>query len=66
MGSKDKRVREDSNSPPFGPPVLEPSLDLRVRHLQVLGQGRSFRRGQVLLLVEPFLQLTNLDKDGLF
>lgn len=48
------------SSPPLGAPVLEPGLDLRVGHLQGLGQGGALRRGQVLLAVEAFLQLTHL------
>ena len=48
-------------SPPFGPPVLEPGLDLCVRHLQVLGQRRPLSGGEVLLLVEALLQLADLD-----
>ena len=47
--------------PPFGPPVLKPGLHLRVRHLEVFGQGGPLRGGQVLLLVEPFLKLADLD-----
>lgn len=46
--------------PPFCPSVLKPGLDLRVRHLQGLGQGGTFSRRQVLLSVEAFLQLADL------
>ena len=48
-------------SPPLGPPVLKPGLDLRVRHLEVLGEGRPLRGCEVLLLVEALLQLADLD-----
>ena len=51
----------DSFSPPLGPPVLKPGLDLRVRHLEVLGEGRPLGGGEVLLLVEALLQLADLD-----
>lgn len=47
-------------SPPLGPSVLEPGLDLRVRHLQTLGEGRALRTGQIFLSVEAFLQLADL------
>ena len=50
-----------SNEPPFGPSVLEPGLDLRVRHLQVLGQRRPLRRRKILLLVKTLLKLANLN-----
>ena len=46
--------------PPFRPPVLEPRLDLRVRHLQGLGEGGALRRRQVLLPVEALLELADL------
>lgn len=46
--------------PPFCPSVLEPGLDLCVRHLQGLGQGGALRRRQVLLPVETLLQLADL------
>lgn len=47
--------------PPFGPPVLKPGLDLRVSHLQTLGQSCPLGAGQVLLPVKAFLQLADLD-----
>ena len=47
-------------SPPLGPPVLEPGLDLRVRHFEGLGERRPLGRGQVLLAVEALFQLTDL------
>lgn len=47
-------------SPPLGASVLEPGLDLSVGHLQGFGQSRALRRRQVLLSVETFLQLTDL------
>ena len=50
-----------SNEPPLGPSVLEPGLDLRVRHLQVLGQRRPLRRRKILLLVKTLLKLANLN-----
>lgn len=46
--------------PPFRPPVLKPGLDLRVCHLEGLGQGGALRRRQVLLPVKALLQLTDL------
>lgn len=46
--------------PPFGASILEPGLHLRVGHLQSLGEGGSLRGRQVLLSVEAFLQLTDL------
>ena len=49
------------HSPPLGPPVLEPGLDLGVRHLEALGHGRPLGGGEVLLLVEALLQLADLD-----
>ena len=48
--------------PPLGSSVLEPGLHLGVRHLQILGQGRAFSWGQVLLLVEALFELTYLEK----
>lgn len=50
-----------SHPPPLGPAVLEPGFDLRVRHLQTLGQSCALGAGQVLLPVEPFLQLADLN-----
>lgn len=47
-------------SPPLRASVLEPSLDLRVRHAQGLGQRRPLCRGQVLLSQEAALQLQHL------
>lgn len=47
-------------SPPFGPPVLEPGLDLRVRHFEGLSERRPLGRGQVLLAMEPLFQLADL------
>jgi len=47
-------------SPPLGPAVLEPGLDLRVRHLQALGEARALRGREVLLPVEALLQLADL------
>lgn len=47
-------------SPPFGASVLEPGFDLGVCHLQGFGQSCPLGRGQVLLSVEAFLQLTDL------
>ena len=47
-------------SPPLCPPVLEPGLDLGVGHLEVLGQGGPLSGGEVLLLVETLLELTDL------
>jgi hypothetical protein len=35
--------------PPLGPPILEPGLHLRVRHLQIFGHLRAFRARQVFL-----------------
>lgn len=59
-----------SYQPPFGPAVLEPGFDLRVCHLQTLGQGCSLGAGKVLLSVEALLQLADLDpgegRAGLF
>ena len=49
------------HSPPLGPPVLEPRLDLSVRHLEALRHGRPLGGGEVLLLVEALLQLADLD-----
>ena len=46
--------------PPLSSPVLEPSLDLCVRHLELLGQRSPLAAGQVFLFVEPLLQLVNL------
>lgn len=48
------------NVPPFGSAVLEPGLDLRVRHLQRFGECRALRRGQILLSVKALLQLADL------
>jgi len=48
--------------PPFGASVLKPGFDLRVRHLQPLGQRGALGGGQVLLLVETLFQLANLQK----
>lgn len=47
-------------SPPLGPPVLEPGLDLRVRHFEGLGERRPLGRGQVLLAMEALFQLADL------
>lgn len=47
-------------SPPFGASVLEPGFDLGVSHLQGFGEGGPLSRCQVLLPVETFLQLTDL------
>ncbi len=47
--------------PPLCPPVLEPRLDLRVGHLEVLCERGPLGGGQVLLLVEALLQLADLD-----
>ena len=47
-------------SPPLGPPVLEPGLDLRVRHFEGLRERRPLGRSQVLLAVEALFQLANL------
>ena len=49
------------SSPPLCPPVLKPCLDLRVGHLEPLGERGALRGGQVLLLVEALLQLADLD-----
>lgn len=49
-----------SNSPPLRPPVLEPRLDLRVRHLEGLSQRSALRRGEVLLPMKALLQLGDL------
>lgn len=46
--------------PPLCPSVLKPGLNLCIRHLQGLGQGGALSRGQVLLSVKTFLQLTDL------
>lgn len=46
--------------PPFGTSVLEPGFDLRVGHLQSLGEGGSLGRRQILLPVKALLQLTDL------
>ena len=48
------------NVPPLGAPVLEPGLDLSVRHFEEFGQGGAFGRRQVFLFVEPLLQLAHL------
>lgn len=62
--------RELSYRPPLGPAVLEPGFDLRVRHLQALGQGGPLGARQVLLPVEALLQLADLNsgegRAGLF
>lgn len=47
-------------SPPFRSSVLEPGLDLSVGHLQGFSQGGPLSRRQVLLSVEPLLQLADL------
>lgn len=47
-------------SPPFGASVLEPGFDLSISHLQGFGKGGPLSRRKVLLSVEPFLQLTDL------
>ena len=47
-------------SPPLGPPILEPGLDLRVRHFEGLCERRPLGRGQVLLAMEALFQLTDL------
>lgn len=47
-------------SPPLGPPVLEPGLDLRVRHFEGLSERRPLGRGQILLAVEALFQLADL------
>ena len=49
------------SSPPLCPPVLEPRLDLRVGHLEVLGERGPLCGREILLLVEAFLELTDLD-----
>lgn len=54
-------TKKQTNSPPFGPSVLEPCFDLSIRHLQTLGERRPFRTRQVLLLVKPLLQLSYLE-----
>lgn len=66
-GSRAARRTTDTQSerrvsilPPFGASVLEPGLDLRVGHLQRLGQGGALGRRQVLLPVEALLQLADL------
>lgn len=46
--------------PPFRPPVLKPGLNLRVRHLQGLGQSGALGGRQVLLPMEALLQLADL------
>lgn len=48
------------DSPPLGPAVLKPGLDLGVGHLERLGERRPLGRGQVLLPVETLLQLADL------
>ena len=55
-----KMGRAGPLSPPLGPPVLEPGLDLRVRHFEGLGERRPLGRGQVLLAVEALFQLADL------
>ena len=55
-------ARDDGSCvPPLGASVLEPCLDLRVGHLEVLGEAGPLGGGEVLLLVEPLLQLADLD-----
>ena len=49
------------HSPPFCATVLKPRLHLSVSHLQCPRQAGPFGRRQVLLAVEPFLQLTDLE-----
>jgi hypothetical protein len=44
--------------PPLGPPILEPGLHLRVRHLQIFGHLRAFRARQVFLSTEECHQST--------
>lgn len=39
---------------------MEPGFDLRVCHLEGLGEGGPLSGGQVLLPVEAFLKLTDL------
>lgn len=46
-----------SGLPPFCSAVLEPRFHLGVRHFQIFGQRSSLGRGEVFLLVKPFLQL---------
>ncbi|GIY49589.1 hypothetical protein CDAR_565491 [Caerostris darwini] len=46
--------------PPFRSPVLEPSFDLCVSHLELFGECCSFCRGEVLLFVESLLEFTDL------
>ena len=46
--------------PPLGPSVLEPGLDLGVRHLELFGQRGAFGGGQVLLAMKPLLQFRHL------
>lgn len=46
--------------PPFGAPVLEPGLDLRLAELQGLGQFHAFGRRQVALLLEATFQAVQL------
>ncbi len=50
-----------SLSPPLCSPVLEPSLDLRIRHLEVLCEGGTLRRRKVLLLMEALLKFADLE-----
>ena len=52
--------QRETYTPPLGPSVLEPGLDLGVRHLELLGQRGAFGGGQVLLAVKPLLQLHDL------
>ena len=50
-----------SYQPPLGPAVLKPGFDLCVCHLQALRQSCPLGAGQVLLPVEAFLQLADLN-----
>lgn len=51
---------QNITSPPFGAPVLEPGFDLSVGHLQSFGKSCPLSRRQVLLPVEPLLELADL------
>lgn len=50
-----------SHRPPLGSAVLKPGFDLRVRHLQTFGQSGPLGAGQILLSVETFLELADLN-----
>ncbi len=60
-GSKQELCSHARQLPPLCPPVLEPRLDLGIRHFEVLGEGGALGRGKVFLLVEALLQLADLD-----